>query len=216
MLTDPDGFDAFLDTVYSGAEASGLKVSIKTRMGVHSTEEFGVLMEIYRKYPISRLIVHARDRDGMYKSEPDRFGFAAAMDGCGFRVCYNGNVFSPAERDEILKITGGKLESIMLGRGIVANPALENTLAGKGLLTAEKMRAFHDALLDAYLEEKLTPRFVLERMKHLWFYLIHMFSDCRKEEKAILKSETLADYRTAAAILFTSGKFSSDGKFSQN
>ena len=47
-----------------------LRVSVKTRLGVHSAAEFPALLEVYRKYPLSRLIVHVRDRDGMYKSAP--------------------------------------------------------------------------------------------------------------------------------------------------
>ena len=75
------------------------------------------------------------------------------------------------------------------------------------------MRAFHAALLEAYLEDGLSQTFVLERMKHLWYYMIHMFLDYKKEQKAILKAGTVPEYRTAAEILFDSGKFSSEGKF---
>ena len=60
MLTDLASLDAVLDGIYSHAEQKGYRVSIKTRMGVHSTEEFPAILECYRKYPISKLIVHER------------------------------------------------------------------------------------------------------------------------------------------------------------
>lgn len=213
MLTDPEELDHFLETVYEATVQEGIQVSIKTRMGVHSTEEFPRIMEIYKKYPVSKLIIHARDRDGQYKSIPDISGFASALSGCGFPVSYNGNIFSPDDLSEAEKITGKKLDSVMLGRGIVTNPALGRALSGGKALTCGEMSDFHSALLDAYLEDGLSPNFVLERMKHLWYYMIHMFLDYKKEQKAILKSESISEYRMAAENLFQSGKFSSEGKF---
>ena len=213
MLADPESLDRLLDAIFSAMEAEKIKVSIKTRMGIHSTEEFPQLAEIYKKYPVSKLIIHARDRDGQYKSIPDIPGFAAAIRVFCFPVSYNGNIFSESELLEAEKITGEKLPSVMLGRGIITNPALGRELSGGKRLTCDEMRAFHAALLEAYLEDGLSQTFVLERMKHLWYYMIHMFLDYKKEQKAILKAGTVPEYRTAAEILFDAGKFSSEGKF---
>lgn len=213
MLADPEGLDRFLDSIYTAAESGKIKISIKTRMGVHSTEEFPRIMEIYKKYPISKLIIHARDRDGQYKSIPDIRGFASAITGCDFPVCYNGNVFSAGDLSETEKITGMKLSSVMLGRGIVTNPALGRELSGGKKLACREMRDFHFALLDAYLKDGLSQTFALERMKHLWYYMIHMFRECKKEQKAILKSGSVSEYRMASEILFQSGKFSEEEKF---
>ena len=90
MLGDLRQLDDCLADIFSRCP---LRVSVKTRLGLHSAEEFPAIVEIYRKYPLSRLIVHVRDRDGMYKSEPDREAFAAVLD-CPFPVEYNGNLFS--------------------------------------------------------------------------------------------------------------------------
>ena len=213
MLTDLPELDALLDSVYTRTEPIGLKVSIKTRMGVHSTEEFSSILEIYKKYPVSRLIIHARDRDGQYLSTPDKKGFAEARNSCSFPVCYNGNIFSAEDLTEMQQLTGGKLNSVMLGRGILANPALGRQLSGGTPLTAEELQQFHDTLLDAWLEEGLSPVFTVQRMKQLWYYMIHMYTDYKKEQKAILKSGSLPEYRTAVRALFLSGKFDPDGRF---
>lgn len=214
MLADLASLEEFLDCAFEAAGKDGRIISVKTRMGVHSTAEFAAIMEIYRKYPFSRLIIHARDRDGLYLSEPDMEGFAAAADGCGFPVSYNGSIFC---RDDLDRLLGKApdIESIMIGRGAIANPALIRALSGGEALKAEELKSFHDALTAAYLSGGLTEHFTLLRMKQLWYYMIHMFPDSRKEHKAILKANTLEDYASAVSALFASGKFEPDSHFIQ-
>ena len=72
MLLDLEGLDRCLNEIFS---RSPLAVSIKTRMGLESTEEFPRILEIYKKYPLKRLIIHARARSGMYRSPVDIQGF---------------------------------------------------------------------------------------------------------------------------------------------
>ena len=49
MLRDPAVLDAFLDAVFSHAEGP---VSVKTRLGVSSPDEFAAILDIYDHYPI--------------------------------------------------------------------------------------------------------------------------------------------------------------------
>ena len=207
MLTDLQMLDECLEKICEHAEQKGLHISVKTRMGVHSTEEFPLILEIYNRYPLSRLIVHVRARDGMYKSEPDIAGFAALSTQSKAPLTYNGNLFSVQDYQEIRSAVPA-IASFMAGRGIIANPALFRELSG-----GEKF--FHDALLDAYLSDRLSSGFAVERMKQLWYYMIWMFRDCKKEQKALLKSRTLQEYRSTSSALFQSGKFNPEGKFFQ-
>jgi len=214
MLADLSSFDAFLDDAFSGAEQLNMKISIKTRMGIHSTSEFPQILNLYLKYPLSRLIIHARDRDGLYKSEPDLSGFLTAFRQCRFPVTYNGNIFSQEELETVTALVP-ELSSVMLGRGAVANPALIRFLQGGAPLSVEELRNFQEVLIEAYLSGGLCEQFTLERMKQLWYYFIHMFSNCRKEEKTILKSRSLSEFRSSAEVLFRSGKFNEHGRFYQ-
>ena len=197
MLGDLRQLDDCLADIFSRCP---LKVSVKTRLGLHSAEEFPAIVEIYRKYPLSRLIVHVRDRDGMYKSEPDIGAFAAVLD-CPFPVEYNGNVFTPADLSA-LRERYPDLNAVMLGRGAVTNPALFRQLRGGGALTAGELREFHDRLVEEYLASGLAPNFTVSRMKELWFYQLCMFPGSERAGKAILKSRTLPDYRDSVSALF--------------
>ena len=99
MLRDLAALDGVLADIFASCP---IRVSVKTRMGFADTAEFPAIAEIYRKYPISRLIIHSRDRAGMYKSRPDMDGFVSELRSFPFPVEYNGDVFSPAAAQAVL------------------------------------------------------------------------------------------------------------------
>ncbi len=210
LLGDLPALDALLEEIFSRCP---LAVSVKTRMGLESTEEFGAILEIYNKYPLSLLIIHARDRAGMYKSRPDLAGFTRALAASKNPVCYNGSVFSGAALAAVEAAAPG-LEQVMLGRGAAANPALFRQLSQGRALEAEELRAFHGQLLDAWLAQGLGERHCLARMKELWYYMIHMFPGA--SAKRLNKAQTLAAYRAEAEALFASGAFSAEACFRED
>ena len=209
MLSDLTSLDAFLSRVF---EAAPVKVSVKTRMGMNSTGEFPAILEIYKRYPLSELIIHARDRAGQYKSRPDREAFARAFEGCPFPVCYNGNIFN-AEHMASLTAQVPGLSRVMLGRGAAANPALFRVLKGGPALGRDELREFHDRLLDDALSSGLSPHYAMARMKELWYYMIWMFPGSAREYKALNKSRSLDEYRSAVTLLFSTCPIDPDTGF---
>lgn len=210
MLRDLESLERILEEIFSRCP---LKVSVKTRMGVHSTEEFGAIMEVYKKFPIELLTVHARDRDGMYKSSPDTDGFAKAMEICPFPVEYNGNVFCAKDADAVLA-RFPHMNRIMIGRGAIADPALFRRIRGGEALSREELQHFHDVLLEEYLTGGLDEHHAIPRMKELWSYFRFKFPGEDKNMKTIFKSRNMPDYKSAVSSLFSSGNFDTDGEFS--
>ncbi len=209
MLGDPASLDAFLDEVFQSAPVA---VSVKTRLGLRSAAEFPALLEVYRRRPLAELIVHARDREGMYRSPCDHAAYAAALENAPWPVCYNGDVFC-AEDLRSLQKEFPSLDRVMLGRGAVTDPALFRELRGGAPLERGELRAFHDALLDELLSEGLPPVFVPPRMKELWFYWACLFPGAEKLLKALKKSRDLPAYRAAAAAIFESADFDPTARF---
>ncbi len=209
MLSDLESLDRFLEEVFSHC---ALKVSVKTRMGISSTAEFPAILEIYNRYPLSELIVHARDRAGMYKSKPDLEAFAASFPHCRAAVSYNGNVVGPGEYKKVMSTTPG-LSRMMLGRGAVTDPALFRRIAGGGALEKDELRDFLSRLEAAYLASGLGEHFTLARLKEVWYYVIWKFPGAEREQKAINKSRTLADYHSAVSALFASGRYDAEAVF---
>ncbi len=209
MLADLRALDEFLAEVFSRCE---LAVSVKTRMGLESTEEFPAILEIYNKYPLQELIIHARDRRAMYSGRPDLAGFATAFRASRPPVCYNGNVFSPADLTGPVSAAPG-LERVMLGRGAAANPALFRQLQGGPALEAAELKDFLRRLRDAYQAQGLSERYTLARLKELWYYTVQMFPGASAGAKRINKAQTAAEYQSAVDALFASGRFSPEAAF---
>ena len=206
MLRDPASLDTFLDCIMDHAESKGYRISVKTRMGVHSTDEFPGILEIYEKYPVKKLIVHARCRDDFYQGRADLAGFAETVSDCRVPLVYNGDITS--EKDlEALRMAAPQVGSVMIGRAAVANPALFRILQGGNQLTLRELREFHDRLTEAWLGSGLSPVFTVERMKTLWSYMQAMFPENRREVKSIMKSRTMDSYRSAVGTLLSTGTF---------
>lgn len=209
LLLDPTSLDQMLAEIFSRCT---LKISVKTRLGVESAEEFPALLEIYNRYPLAELIVHARDRKGMYRSTPDLDAFSAAMLRSRAPVCYNGNVLDRRSYHVVMS-TFPALDRVMLGRGAVANPALFRVLRGGASLEVDELRDFLDRLCAASREAGLQEHHILGRLKEVWYYVNHMFPGADRELKRLNKARTLEDYRAAVTGLFASGRFDPAASF---
>ena len=218
LLMYPEELDALLDRIFSDPMVTGgeILVSVKTRIGKNSPEEWPQLMEIYNQYPIYELTIHPRIQKDFYKNHPDLEVFSSALEASKNPVVYNGDIFTVADyrrfREQFPAV-----ERIMLGRGLIMDPEL-----GEKLLKIEveetgmdgtckgtedgpdlaRLRQFHDALFEAYGELMSGDRNVLFRMKELWAHMIVQFPDSPKLEKRIKKSTRLSEYTEAVNELF--------------
>lgn len=209
MLRDLESLERTLDEIFSRCP---LGVSVKTRMGVHSTEEFAAIMDVYRKFPVKLLTIHARDRDGMYKSSPDIDAFAKAIDNCPFPVEYNGNIYAPKDAEAIFARFPA-MDRLMIGRGAVADPALFRRIRGGAPISAGELQAFHDELLEQYLSAGLDEHHAIPRMKELWSYFKVKFPGEDKAMKNLFKSRNMPDYKAAVSFLFANSRFEAEADF---
>lgn len=198
FLAFPEELDRFLDTIYT---KSDMKISIKTRIGKSDPEEFYKLIEIYNQYPISELIIHPRIQTDFYKNKPNWDIFRDALKLSKNPLCYNGDIFTAHDQTQFTN-TFPNVETIMYGRGIIANPALILCIADKKALEKSTLRKFHDKIYEEYQTISAGERNVLFKMKELWFYMISLFEHAEKYAKKIKKSERLKDYEKAVDLLF--------------
>lgn len=184
FLALPDELDAFLEQIF---KATPLPISVKTRLGLSEPAEFARLMKIYRRYPICELTIHPRTREEYYRGRvhTDLFDEVAAQ--CEIPLCFNGNLFSVADVQRFAQ-SHPNIPAVMIGRGLLINPQLVELLHGEAP-SREKLKAFHNDLCEAYLEQTQGGvQNVLPRMKELWFYLIRSFEDDQKYEKQLKKA----------------------------
>ena len=198
MLRDPAKLDAFLDAVFTQA---GGPVSVKTRVGVARAEEFGELLDVYNKYPICELTIHPRVMKQLYRGQADREVFAAHLAACKMPVCYNGDVTTPEDL-RALEAQFPGLSGIMVGRGLIADPALFRRARGGPAAAKEELRGYHDELYHSYTEAFGAATSAVNRMKAHWFYLIHLFEGADALEKALRKAREGWEYETVVNQIF--------------
>lgn len=219
FLAVPDLLDAFLEEIF---DKCPLAISIKTRIGVESLEEWEALCRIYAKYPLKELIIHTRLQKEYYNGVPHPQTFVQASDILPVPLCYNGDLFSAeafSRLEQELSTAGVTPSAVMLGRGIITDPALAQRLVSADLSgnstepadvtkdstvhtsSIQTFRAFHDEILAGYIELMSGEQPVLYRMKELWAYMAHApFLRDRVEPakiiKKVRKTNRLADYRS--------------------
>ena len=74
-------------------------------------------------------------------------------------------------------------------------------------LTKEKLKQFHDDVLEGYLAVMSGDRNTLFKMKELWAYLGKQFVEPEKYLKKIKKVTSVAEYRVIADTIFDELKF---------
>ena len=120
--------DIFLDKVLSSPQMKDMRMSVKTRTGMESHEEFKLLMAIYGDYPLSEIIIHPRVRTDYYKNSPDMDIFRWAVGESSVPISYNGDIFRIKDYVKLVE-EFPDIDSVMIGRGFVGNQRLINQVA---------------------------------------------------------------------------------------
>ena len=212
LLKFTDELDAYLDGVFEGvarrpAECPPVRISVKTRLGTDSTQEAEALVRIYNRYPISELIVHPRSREDMYRGVPDREAFLLVLQNSVTPVVYNGNLCSTEDVRKIgsaCEAAGKPIGSVMIGRGLLADPSLVRQCKGGSLINAKELGEFHEELYRQLGETLPGSAVVLSHMKELWFYMGQLFPDGAKCLKEIRRANNRVQYEAAVRVLLSS------------
>ena len=137
MLRDPDYLRSFFDRLFSSTLPVSL--SVKTRIGYESTDEWPAIAGLLADYPFAHVTIHARTTREQYAGpvHPEAFRLAV-QDGVPHPV-YNGDLRTVADVHELLRICP-ETEAVMIGRGLLANPALPAaTSGGKGCCAGQRI-----------------------------------------------------------------------------
>lgn len=183
-----------------------IQCSVKMRLGWEDPGECLKLLPLLNAAPLAAIFLHARVGEQEYKGETDKEAFEAFYKECEHPLYYNGDILT---LEDIQAVTERfpRLEGVMIGRGLLANPALAQEYAEGQVLAGEerlrKFKAFHAELLAAYAERLQGDRQLLMKMKTFWEYF--MPSTDRKILKKIHKSNKLTQYNEAVVKAFMPG-----------
>ena len=205
----PESEDVFFRMLDAGCEAMPGGFSIKIRLGVKTKDTLAKRAPRIAHYPLREIVVHPRTGVQMYEGEVDLEAFAAVLPMLPMPVVYNGDVRTLADYARIVARFPG-LAGVMLGRGLVADPALAESIrawekAGRGEVRTPprdpaRIAAFAAELYATYRATLCGPAPVLGRMKELWGHLHAYFEDGPALLRAVQRSHTLADYERAVEL----------------
>lgn len=201
ILPYPEEVKALLSIVTRYPQIS---FSVKMRLGWEQPDECLALAPILNDLPLRQITMHPRLGKQGYKGEVDLEGFSAFREVCRLPLVYNGDIHLVEDIQRISK-QFPSLVGIMIGRGLLANPALaleykENrTLAPDEI--RKRLKSMHRDVFDDY-DILLTGGNgqLLNKMKAFWEYMEPLVD--RKILKAIHKSTGISKYYQAIEAFF--------------
>jgi len=201
MLRDPDNLEIFLSEAFRLLQDTPVRISVKTRLGFNSPDESTELIRIFNCFPISELIVHARTKTDFYQG-PVRMDAFREMYRCSIHpVVYNGDLLSAGGCRETAAVCPG-LQALMIGRGLLINPALIREAKGGDPLAKEEYLSFLEELFRAWSDEFHSEGNALCRMKDLWKFVMKAFDENKSGIRSVQKSKNGNEYRSAVRSFF--------------
>ncbi len=158
LLRDLENLERLLDSTIGRLKP---ELSVKIRIGFCSPDEFPAIVEIFNKFKLNELIVHARTAEQQYSGEPYRQAFIESAGNSLNPIVYNGDITTVADANICLP----NLKGYMIGRGAIANPFIGLQIKGLPTESAPTFRKFATEITHWYC-----ARNSLNRLKELWKY----------------------------------------------
>lgn len=201
LLMYPEKIDAFLETVLHKISN---RLSVKLRLGRRSKDEIFDLLPLLDKFPLDEIIIHPRTGIQMYEGISDHDAFARVLLNTRHKVVYNGDI-KDLNSFNIVHEKFPDIKKFMIGRGILSNPFLAETI--KDIISnqdpVQRLKDFHDDLFENYKKIFSGPGHLIGRMKGLWNYMgPGCFKAYKKPLKNILKSSSIVKYQDKVEQIF--------------
>lgn len=199
MLQNIDKFTAVCNKIN---EYSEIDFSIKMRLGMESPQEAISLLNIINNVRLHHLTIHPRTANQQYKGKVDFDSFDYLMKNTNHKIIFNGDIQS-IDNINHLEHNYPNLYGIMIGRGLLSNPALAIEYKENKILTdyqrLELIVQMHNKIYEYYSSVLQGDNQLLLKMKTFWEYLENQIG--KKASKAIKKSGNIEKYNTALRLL---------------
>lgn len=195
LLPHPDAVAALMKAT---EQMPGMKFSVKMRLGWGNKEEWRQILPILNDTNLTRITLHPRTGREQYRCRADKEEFARFYEECRHPLVYNGDILT---LEDMMQTAGRfpRLEGIMIGRGLLANPALGKEYKEERCLSrgekASLLADFHNSFYEAMSPRLQGNTQILSKMKPYWEYLLPDME--KRDRKAILKASTSEKYLAA-------------------
>ncbi|MCQ2100005.1 MAG: tRNA-dihydrouridine synthase family protein [Fibrobacter sp.] len=208
--------DAVREILQEVARRSGqqtdaaLTFSVKMRLGYTSPDECLALLPLLNEAPLAHITMHPRTGIQQYKGALDFAAFEAFYSQCRHPVIFNGDVTSLSDIQAIER-RFPNLKGIMIGRGLLANPALAVQFQAQSPAQSQTsplsaLLKIHDSILDNYRKRLQGDAQILDKIRPFWTYPAEAAQTQPQNSESILpkriikkiaKARNLNDYLNA-------------------
>lgn len=197
ILPHPEAVAALLEVTRSVPQ---LRFSVKMRPGWDHPSQGEALIPLLNAAPLTHITLHSRLGIQQYKGSNDPGLFDLFYKQIRHPLIYNGDLHTVADIEKVAE-RFPRLAGVMIGRGLLANPALALEYRQREPLSAterkERMQTLHTDLLHTYSQQiEGGEAQLLGKMKPFWGYTDR---GDKKALKAIRKSRRMADYLHAVS-----------------
>jgi len=192
ILPHPEAVAALLEVVRSFPQ---MQFSVKMRPGWDHPSQGEALIPLLNAAPLTHITLHSRLGIQQYKGRNDPNLFRIFYERIEHPLIYNGDIRTVEDIEKVAQ-QFPRLNGVMIGRGLLANPALAWEYQQGEVLSdtdrTQKMQSLHEEVFRTYSgqieggESQLTGK-----MKSFWEYTDR---GDKKALKAIHKSRHLTDY----------------------
>ncbi len=163
LLQDPDYLRSFLDRLF--ANTLPVSLSVKTRIGYDCTDEWPGLADLLADYPFAHVTIHVRTTREQYTGQVHPEAFELALQKGIPHPVYNGDLRTPEDVQALVKRCPAT-EAVMIGRGLLADPALARRIRGGKAAGKDELKTWYTALYEGW-KSRFHETIALGRIKKL-------------------------------------------------
>lgn len=204
MVTNRDRGAGLLDKPHSICEVlekvharTNLTIGIKMRMGLNDTEDILTILPLLNQFDLTEIIIHARYAKQLYTGSPDYDRFEECIPLTKHSLTFNGDI-TDADDFEKLQSRFPGIDSWMIGRGAMVNPALFEEIKTGNFDSSEEYRSrlftFSKKLEESLLQANDAPGYALGKLQSYWEYLADGLSDGKQIFRKIKKLKDTSDF----------------------
>ncbi len=199
LLSNPNMINLILGNLDKYEEVS---FSIKMRLGRDDKNQWKQIVSILNDTQLSHITIHPRIATQQYKGSVLMDSFEEFYHQIKHPIVFNGDILHASQLDSF-STKYPNLKGVMIGRGLLANPALaleyiENVQLDLGQRIS-KILEIHNKLFVYYTSKLQGDSHLLTKMKTFWDYSEPIIG--HKAYKSIYKSLTLSKYKDVVAQL---------------
>ncbi len=191
MLRDLPALRSFLDRVFSAPLP--VPLSVKTRIGYESPGEWPGILALLSDYPFAHVTVHVRTALEQYTGDIHPEAFDLALKRGLPHPVYNGDLRTPEDVQALCARCPGT-EAVMIGRGLLSDPALARRIRGGPAAGAEELTAWYTALYEGW-KDRFQGTIALGRIKKLMEW---PGGDDIRKKRLLRRAETIENCIEAA------------------